>query len=78
MKMLTSKRSASNPLYLMLACEQLRFHGVFEQLNSKIKEMPQTLPKLVDYIFACLEVDFGTEMICQLMRLFYCLPTGET
>lgn len=32
MKLLTGKKSANNPLYLMLACDQLRYHGVFEEV----------------------------------------------
>ncbi len=33
MKLLLSKREASLPLYLSLACEELRVFGVFEKVS---------------------------------------------
>ncbi|XP_067949967.1 telomerase protein component 1-like [Watersipora subatra] len=78
MKLLTGKRSANNPLYLMLACEQLRFHGVFEEVTEKIKKLPHTLSKLLDYIISNLEVDFGDSTVSKLLVTLYCLPAGVT
>jgi len=60
----------------MLACDQLRLHGVFEELTNKIKDLPQTLPKMLDYILADLEeIDAG--LVTRFMRLLYCLPHGK-
>jgi nephrocystin-3 len=38
---LLNKRSASSPLYLVVACEELRIFGIFEQLSRKIMDFPE-------------------------------------
>ena len=40
MQILTNLKGASSPLWLALACEELRVFGVFEQLTEKIKSLP--------------------------------------
>ena len=33
MKMLTEKTDSGNPLYLHMACDELRLYGMFEQVR---------------------------------------------
>ena len=40
---LLDKKGSSNPLWLTLACEELRVYGVFETLTDKIHELPDEL-----------------------------------
>ncbi|KYQ91006.1 WD40 repeat-containing protein [Tieghemostelium lacteum] len=67
MLMLLSKTDAFNPLYLVLACEELRYFGSFENLSDKIRNLQSTLPKLFDDILDRLEKDHGKEMIGQIL-----------
>ncbi len=59
MKLLTGKREAASPLYLSLACEELRVHGKYETLSAKIKELPAKLNLLVQQVLARLETEYG-------------------
>ena len=40
---LVSKQGSSNPLWLTLACEELRVFGQFEELIDKIENLPDDL-----------------------------------
>lgn len=44
---LISKAGSSNPLWLTLACEELRVYGTFENLAEKIESLPNDLIRLV-------------------------------
>lgn len=39
MKMLFSKKDVTEPLYLVVVCQELRLHGVYEKLDAKINEI---------------------------------------
>ncbi|EDV20525.1 uncharacterized protein TRIADDRAFT_61017 [Trichoplax adhaerens] len=45
--LLTSYPAACNPLWLALACEELRVFGIFEQVTDKIKRFSETLEGLL-------------------------------
>ena len=47
MKMLLEKQGSANPLWLTLACEELRVFGIFETLLDKINSLPDDLIKYV-------------------------------
>ena len=42
---LVDKDGSSNPLWLTLACEELRVYGNFERLSEKIESLPDDLIK---------------------------------
>ena len=42
---LLSKESSQNPLWLSIACEELRLYGTFEKLNDKINKLADGLLK---------------------------------
>lgn len=50
MENLMNKRDSSKPLYLLIACEELRFCGLYgmdgSEIDKKIGGMPSTIPKL--------------------------------
>ena len=50
MEILVGSPGASNPLWLSLACEELRVFGVFETITHHIKSFPATLKQLLQLI----------------------------
>ena len=48
MRLLLSKDGSANPLWLSLACEELRLFGSFEKVLQKIRELADDLPRLED------------------------------
>ena len=67
MKLLLSKKEATNPLYLYLACEELRMFGVFEEVTMRIKSMSPTITGLLQEILGRLEGEHGTELVTAAM-----------
>ena len=63
MKFLTGKKDATNPLYLAIACEELRFHSHFETLTDKLKEIPPKIVALIPYVMTRLETDYGASYV---------------
>ena len=45
MASLLSKESSQNPLWLSVACEELRVYGIFEKLSDKINSLADGLLK---------------------------------
>ncbi|KAJ8317249.1 hypothetical protein KUTeg_005153 [Tegillarca granosa] len=76
LKLLLSKKEASNPLFLKLACEELRVFGVFEKINNKLKSMPHTVPTLLQEMMARLESDLGRELMSSAAFLLVCSRDG--
>lgn len=72
MKLLLSKREASNPLYLHLACEELRVFGVYEGVTNFLRKMPATIPNLLQEVLARLETEHGTDFLSTALA-FLCL-----
>ena len=67
MKLLLSKKEANNPLYLYLACEELRMFGVFEEVTTRIRNMSPTIAGLLQEILVRLEREHGTELVTAAM-----------
>lgn len=63
MRLLLKKTDAVSPLYLILACEELRMFGVFEQLSERIKGLSAQLPRLMEEILHRLETDHGKVLV---------------
>ncbi|XP_033107315.1 telomerase protein component 1-like [Anneissia japonica] len=76
LKILSSKREANLPLYLTLACEEIRMFGVFEELSKKLKSMAHTVSTLLVDIFQRLEGDFNKDIISTALCLLVCARNG--
>jgi len=50
MALLIGSSGASNPLWLSLACEELRVFGVFETITHHIKSLPSTIKELLQLV----------------------------
>ena len=76
MKLLLSKKEAINPLYLHLACEELRVFGIFEQVSSKIRQMSSTVAGLLQEILQRLEEEHGSELVSTALSLLVIAQNG--
>ncbi|XP_037076737.1 telomerase protein component 1-like, partial [Pollicipes pollicipes] len=63
LRTLTSKRGACDPLYLQLACEELRTFGEFDQLSAKLASLGQTVPALTQDVIGRLEETFDGQLV---------------
>ena len=64
-----SKKGAESPLFLKLACEELRLFGVYEKVNDYLKAMAQTTPKLIEFVLDRIELDYGKELVKNVFSL---------
>jgi WD40 repeat protein len=76
MSRLVTKRDAGLPLYLVLACEELRVYGVFERVDDRIDALPQTTEALFEQLLSRLEVDHGRELVARALGLVACARDG--
>ena len=57
--LLLAKRDAGKPLYLLTALEELRTLGIYEEIKTRIEQMPEDTQPLFLWILKRLEVDDG-------------------
>ncbi|XP_075068822.1 telomerase protein component 1 [Mixophyes fleayi] len=60
MRLLMIKKGTRDPLYLTLACEELRTNAVFEKLSDDIQKLPATLAPLIQKRLDNLEEEHGS------------------
>ena len=77
MRVLLSKKGADSPLYLKLACEELRMFGVYEKLNDFLRKLAQTTPQLTEFVLNRIEIEYGSKIIRNLMSLLYFTKHGK-
>ena len=63
MQLLLNKEEATKPLYLTIACEELRTYPRFEEISLRIKQMPDTIPLLFEQVLDRLEHDHGRKLV---------------
>ncbi|KAM3940209.1 telomerase protein component 1 [Leptodactylus fuscus] len=63
MRLLMIKKGTRDPLYLTLACEELRASAVFEKLSEDIQKLPATLPQLLQKRLSSLEEEHGEDHV---------------
>jgi len=69
MRLLLRKNDSHKPLYLVLACEELRLFGLYEELTNKIKSLGSTVAKLFDDLLLRIESDHKKETIKLVLSL---------
>ena len=67
---LVQKKDSYKPLYLVVACEELRVFGVFEKLQEYISALPNSVPELFQVVLKRLEDDFGKQVERVLCLLY--------
>eukprot|EP01130_Rhizamoeba_saxonica_P006688 TRINITY_DN2669_c0_g1_i1.p1 TRINITY_DN2669_c0_g1~~TRINITY_DN2669_c0_g1_i1.p1 ORF type:complete len:2177 (+),score=451.33 TRINITY_DN2669_c0_g1_i1:90-6620(+) len=76
MRILVRKIDSYSPLYLSLACEELRIFGVYERVGDFIKSLGSTIPLLYNDILKRIEKDFGTDLIKDIFGLIVSARSG--
>lgn len=74
--LLLLKTDAHKPLYLIVACEELRVFGVFENLEGKIRTMASTIPSLFEEVLRRLEGDNDPDLLVRCLSLLTCSRGG--
>ncbi|XP_068096733.1 telomerase protein component 1-like isoform X2 [Hyperolius riggenbachi] len=73
---LVQKSSSTNPLWLSLACEELRVFGVFEMLTRKIMGLPDSVQGLLGSIIERLVQEDQSSGVKKLLCLVHCCQEG--
>ena len=76
MKLLLTKKEATNPLFLHLACEELRVFGIFEEVTSFLKGLPTTTSGLLQGILERLELEHTSEILSTAMIMLTLVRNG--
>lgn len=63
MRILLRKTDCGKPLYIQVACEELRVFGVYEQVSEKIASLGPTTAKLFESVLQRLEADHDVSTI---------------
>ncbi len=71
-----AKAEATKPLYLKVASEELRVFANFDLINSRIENLPDTIPDLFAQMLERLETDHNPELVKDTMCLLECSMYG--
>ncbi len=72
------KVKGGNPLYILVALEELRVFGQFEELAVRVNELPDNVPALFDQVLERIESDFNRPLVCDCMSLIASGKHGMT
>jgi tetratricopeptide (TPR) repeat protein len=78
---LIANPATKNPLFLMVALEELRGYGSYENLNALIGRLPRegdAVTALFEQVFQRLEKEFGKELVESTLTLLACARRGLT
>jgi len=78
-KLLLDNPATMNPLFLIVALEELRGFGSFKQLNARIRAFPKdgdTVTEIFLQVISRIEKDFGPEFVRDLLSLLACARRG--
>ncbi len=79
--LLLANPATENPLYLMVALEELRGYGSFENLNNLIRRLPRdgdAVTALFEQVFQRLEKEFGKKLLESTLNFIACARRGLT
>ena len=76
MAKLLAKTDSTKPLYLIVACEELRVFGVYEKVSERIDNMAPTVPDLFAEVLERLENDHGPDVLRAALSLLECSRGG--
>ncbi|XP_019644611.1 PREDICTED: telomerase protein component 1-like [Branchiostoma belcheri] len=76
LELLTSSDGSSNPMWLAIACEELRVFGVFEQVTAKIQSLPPYLEGLLSMVISRVIQEDETRCAEKMLCLLECSQSG--
>ncbi|MFC1892852.1 DUF4062 domain-containing protein [Chloroflexota bacterium] len=69
---------AGNPLYILVALEELRVFPVYEELGERINSLPDTVSELFAQVLERIEGDFSRPLVRDFTSLIACGRQGMT
>jgi len=76
MDSLLGKRESGTPLFLTIACEELRLFSQFESVTERIAALPDDVPALLEQVLERLEDDQGRDLVASALSLLACSRYG--
>ncbi|KAI8521342.1 hypothetical protein Bbelb_010960 [Branchiostoma belcheri] len=76
LELLTSSAGAGNPVWLALACEELRVFGDFSRLTEKIKSLPDSMEGLMHTCITRVVKEDDTGCVEKMLCLIECSQLG--
>ncbi|XP_072023567.1 telomerase protein component 1-like [Amphiura filiformis] len=76
MNNLLGKQASQNPLWLSIACEELRVYGVYEKVTDKINRLADGLIELIHQVFDRFEEENGGQLLVATICLLETSSTG--
>nr|XP_054769175.1 telomerase protein component 1-like [Lytechinus pictus] len=73
---LLSKEASQNPLWLSIACEELRVYGVFAKVTDKINTLADGLLELLAQVLERFEDESGGSLMVATLCLLECSSSG--
>ncbi len=73
-----AKNEQGNPLFILVALEELRVFGKFEELGNRIQCLPDNVPDLFDQVLDRIEGDFNAPLVRDCMKFIACSRSGMT
>ncbi|MBI2837255.1 MAG: DUF4062 domain-containing protein [Acidobacteria bacterium] len=73
-----AKVEGGNPLYILVALEELRVFGKFEELEKRIYMLPDNVPDLFDQVLERIEGDFDPALVRDCVAFMACGRHGMT
>ena len=70
------KVNAGNPLYILVALEELRVFPVYEEVGKRVASLPDTVPELFDQVLERVEGDFSRPLVQDFMSFIACGRQG--
>jgi len=72
------KVEQGNPIYILVALEELRVFGKFEELGSRIIKLPNNVTDLFDQVLERIESEFDPMLVRDCMSYLACARNGMT
>ena len=76
MQMLLAKKESNKPLYLAVACEELRTFPQFEFISQRIAGLSDYIPDLFTEVLQRLEQDHGRQLVKDALCMIACSQQG--
>ena len=74
--LLLKKRESASPLYLMVACEELRLFGEYERVTDRIERLPGDVEGALEQMLQRVEHDHGIELVESALSFLECSQNG--
>ena len=72
------KVEQGNPIYILIALEELRVFGKFKELGSRINRLPNNVTDLFDQVLERIESEFDPMLVRDCMSYLACARHGMT